>query len=164
MNVERAGMDVDGIIRPRLESVGSARRRGTCTFGGSRCALVRALRLVVRAASVGGAVAIQAASPVAAGGPANDRFSLATVIASLPATFTVDTSSATDQASEPHPSGCPTSKTIWYRYKATTSGRIDIDTTGSNFPTVVAVYTGAKIGTLSLVACTSAVHGQDADT
>jgi hypothetical protein len=109
-------------------------------------------------------VAITVASPVAAAAPSNDRFSLATTITSLPASFTVDTSDATDQASEPHPSGCPISKTIWYRYKATTSGRIDIDTSGSNFATVVAVYTGAKIGLLTPVDCTSDVHGQAADT
>src|SRR4051812_30991804 len=116
------------------------------------------------AVSLAAVVGIQAASPVAAAAPANDQFAQARAIASLPATFTVDTSSATHQANEPQPSGCSSNKTVWYHYKATASGRLDIDTTGSNFPTVVGVYTGSKLAFLQLVACTSAVHGSAADT
>jgi len=115
------------------------------------------------AISLASLVAIEVASPVAAAGPANDQFSQAKTIASLPADFTVDTSNATNQANEPHPSGCPIGKTVWYRFKATTPGRVDIDTSGSDFPTVVAVYTGSTLALLQPMACSSAVHGQAAD-
>jgi hypothetical protein len=126
--------------------------------------LGRSFRLFMIAISVAGMVAIEVASPVAAAGPANDHFAKAIAINSLPKTWTVNTAGATRQADEPQPSDCAASKTVWYTYKATTSDRVDIDTTGSNFRTVVAVYTGSTLATLHLVACSSAVHRQAADT
>ena len=41
---------------------------------------------------------------------------------------------------------------IWYKYTATTSGQVTVDTEGTGFNTVVAIYTGTR-GSLTQVAC-----------
>ncbi len=84
--------------------------------------------------------------------PVNDNFDDATVISILPYTVTLDVSKATKASDDP--SSCPNQKpqSVWFTYIPTTSGTITIDTTGSNYETNIALWTGTR-GNLSKVAC-----------
>jgi hypothetical protein len=85
--------------------------------------------------------------------PANDDFADARVLAGprLPLRATGSTSGATHEAGEPfHLSRGSTA--VWYRWTATTSGPVVIETCGSEIDTLMVVYTGAAIGTLTSVA------------
>ncbi len=76
--------------------------------------------------------------------PPNDEFGHATVVGTLPFSETLDTRSATPAADDP--SGCilnagPVS-TVWYAYTPTENMRVTVDTTGSDYFTMVAVVSG----------------------
>ncbi|HEY8134821.1 MAG TPA: hypothetical protein VIF08_02190 [Candidatus Limnocylindrales bacterium] len=93
---------------------------------------------------------------------ANDYFMEAVGIntASLPyGPVALDTTDASIEAYEPAPWSCgddyingPT-KTVWYRYDATTDGIVAVSTAGSNFDTVIAVYQGSSMAGLTHVTC-----------
>jgi hypothetical protein len=88
---------------------------------------------------------------VVSGPPANDACSGA--IALAPGTpYTVNTAVATSTG-DPTP-GCQGSfgKGIWFTYTPATSGNVTISTCGSDFDTVLAVYSGS-CGSLTPVAC-----------
>jgi hypothetical protein len=68
------------------------------------------------------------------------------------------TSGATTEASEPTSFNCggtnvTVGKSAWYTYTPSTSGQVTMSTAGSNYDTVLAVYTGGSVGGLSQVAC-----------
>jgi hypothetical protein len=83
--------------------------------------------------------------------PANDDFSAATVLTSATGTSTGTTVDATAEPSEPghyfyaHHS-------IWYQWTAPSADPIDFNTLGSDFDTVLAVYTGSSVDALTPVA------------
>jgi hypothetical protein len=52
---------------------------------------------------------------------------------------------ATHQKGEPKHAGVPTGKSIWFLWRPTTSGTVIIDTLGSDFDTVLAVYTNRLV-------------------
>ncbi|MFN0070554.1 MAG: fibronectin type III domain-containing protein [Chloroflexota bacterium] len=92
-------------------------------------------------------------------GPANDLFTSASPITTFPSTRTLSTSVATTEPNEATTlTACPSSnvpigKTVWYRYSATVSTTITVDTIGSSFDTVLAAYTGSTLAGLSRIAC-----------
>jgi 4-amino-4-deoxy-L-arabinose transferase-like glycosyltransferase len=49
--------------------------------------------------------------------------------------------------------------TVWYSLVPSTSGRVAVDTAGSWFDTVLAVYTGTDLGSLELIGCNDDVDG-----
>lgn len=83
--------------------------------------------------------------------PSNDNRSAATRVTALPFTDTLSTDAATGEPGEPQP--CNVGATVWYRYEATESGQLEVDTQGSDFDTVVAVYTDDGAGGIDLVHC-----------
>ena len=91
-------------------------------------------------------------------GPENDLFAHAEVIGALPFSDVQSTGAAGLEPGEPQPCG-EIGATIWYRFtpKATTS--LDVDTEGTAFDTVLAVYTGATVDALSLLACNDDTAG-----
>lgn len=101
------------------------------------------------------------------GAPPNDNFPGWTV-AALPSRQSVDdTLGATTQAGEPTwPSPCsptnravPIGRTVWYSYTPSVNGTATISTSGSSFDTVLAVYTGNFVGSLTLVGCSDDANG-----
>jgi hypothetical protein len=44
-------------------------------------------------------------------------------------------------------------KTVWYRLTVSVEAEIEVNTVGSSYDTVLAVYTGNSLATLSLVDC-----------
>jgi hypothetical protein len=91
--------------------------------------------------------------------PANDDF--ANAVATAPGQFTASTVAATTQAGEPlvvDASCAPTTggtlgATVWYTYTPVVPTQVTIDTIGSDFDTVISVYTGNAINALTRVAC-----------
>jgi len=87
--------------------------------------------------------------------PANDNFSSATTITSLPFGDTVDTTAALIEVDEPTPS-CASfgkQKTVWYAFTPETSGSISAGFNSISFTPTLAAYTGASLEDLSEVGC-----------
>ncbi|MFQ6100203.1 MAG: hypothetical protein ACE5OS_03060 [Anaerolineae bacterium] len=90
--------------------------------------------------------------------PANDDFDDAFVISATPYTYTQDTSLATTAADDPVYQSCGTgsggrhSHSVWYRFTPPVNGDLHLDTAGSDYDTVLAVWTGSR-GSLSIEAC-----------
>jgi hypothetical protein len=83
--------------------------------------------------------------------PANDNFSSATSISGSSGQTTSSNVGATKESSEPSHAGKHGEASVWWRWTALSSGSVTIDTNGSNFDTVLAVYTGSSVGGLSEV-------------
>ncbi len=86
--------------------------------------------------------------------PANDNFANALTISSLPYSDTQSTAAATTQANDPtYPcTGGRHYHSVWYAYTATANGTFHVDTIGSNYDTVLAIWTGTW-GSLTNVGC-----------
>ena len=104
------------------------------------------------------------------GPPPNDRFTQAAPLplaAGPPAGAAVDTAAALAEPGEPTAvdAGCGGSgpgtlgHTAWSTYTAAVSAPVTVSTAGSNFDTVVAVYTGGALGALTRVACNDDAAG-----
>ena len=84
--------------------------------------------------------------------PANDNFANRINI-SNPTTVTGTNINATEETGEPIHAGIPTARSsVWWRFTPSASGQVTINTIGSNFDTVLAVYTGSSISSLTEVA------------
>ncbi len=87
--------------------------------------------------------------------PLNDDFDNAFTIADTPYTFDQSTTLATTAPDDPAPScgsGGQQSHSVWYRFTPATDGTLYLDTNGSDYDTVLAVWTGAR-GSLAEAAC-----------
>ncbi|HEU4711828.1 MAG TPA: NF038122 family metalloprotease [Pyrinomonadaceae bacterium] len=85
--------------------------------------------------------------------PPNDNFSAAQVISDCAGTTTGTNLGATKETNEPNhaPDNNGGSRSIWYQWTAPSSGSAQVTTAGSTFDTVLAVYTGSAVGSLTLV-------------
>lgn len=85
--------------------------------------------------------------------PSNDAFADALDLSS-PGTQSAYTRGATRERGEPSPS-CSDSvgRTVWYRFTALEDAMATLNTVGSDFDTVLSVYTGTAFGDLQEVAC-----------
>ena len=59
---------------------------------------------------------------------------------------------ATTEVGEPNIGGASSGRTVWWTWTAPTTGTVTIDTSGSSFDTVLGVYTGSSIASLSRIA------------
>ncbi|MDX1993543.1 MAG: hypothetical protein SF029_14240 [bacterium] len=112
--------------------------------------LLRPALIALLIAFVGlcGAAATSAQTP-----PPNDDFNNAVVVGALPFTHTQSTTSATRAGDDPNP-GCTFAglKTVWFRYTPATSGVVRFSTQGSNFDTIITLWSGTR-GSLTEIAC-----------
>ncbi len=83
--------------------------------------------------------------------PANDDFGAAFAIASGTGVVTGDNIGATVESNEPPHAGFGEAS-VWWRWQAAFSGPAVIDTVGSDYDTILAVYTGASVGALAEIA------------
>ena len=90
--------------------------------------------------------------------PANDNFANALVIAGCSGTVTGTNVGATREngelnhlstTSDPNGGG---SRSIWYQWQAPSTGSVTFNTSGSGFDTVMGVYTGNAVNSLSVIA------------
>ncbi|MBO1351046.1 MAG: trypsin-like serine protease [Hormoscilla sp. GUM202] len=84
-------------------------------------------------------------------GPANDNFNQAF---DLTGTGTVDGRNigATKEGSEPNHAGNSGGGSVWWNYTPETSGEVTLITAGSDFDTLLAVYTGNSVSSLTEIA------------
>ena len=96
--------------------------------------------------------------------PANDNLANAVAITSNSFTDTKDSSGATTETSDPPPAcvaGSASngrSNSIWYQFKPASGGLANLNTFGSNFDTVLSIWTGSP-GSFTPVACNNGVVG-----
>jgi subtilisin family serine protease len=78
----------------------------------------------------------------------NDMFADGIVLAQAAGSATGTNVEATKEPAEPNHAGNAGGASIWYELTPTTSGTATIDTVGSGFDTLLAVYTGDSMGAL----------------
>ena len=83
--------------------------------------------------------------------PPNNNFASATVLTGSAAGTTGKTHLGTKEAGEPNHAGNAGGKSVWYRWTAPASGPVTVSTEGSDFDTLLAVYTGTAVGSLTTV-------------
>jgi len=84
----------------------------------------------------------------------NDDFADAVVIPEpLPYSNEQDTEGATLEVGEPQPPCAPTGRTVWYSYTPGSDATLAAETLGYPFDTVLAVYSGDNLETLTSVGC-----------
>ncbi|HEU4433613.1 MAG TPA: NF038122 family metalloprotease, partial [Pyrinomonadaceae bacterium] len=85
--------------------------------------------------------------------PPNDNFSAAQTITGCAGTANGTNLGATRESGEPihSPDDVSSSRSIWYQWQAPASGSAQVTTAGSSFDTVLGVYTGNAVNSLSVV-------------
>lgn len=83
--------------------------------------------------------------------PANDGFSAAQLLPGNTGSTNGTTLRATKQPGEPDHAGTAGGRSIWYRWVASADGLVSFDTKGSDYDSVLAVYTGATVSSLALL-------------
>ncbi|MEO8427023.1 MAG: TIGR02597 family protein [Verrucomicrobiota bacterium] len=91
--------------------------------------------------------------------PANDNFANAQLLSSGAGSVNGDNLLATKETGEPKHTGNAGGSSIWYQWSASADGSVTIDTLGSDFDTMLAVYTGTAYGALTTVAGNDDIGG-----
>ena len=81
----------------------------------------------------------------------NDSFANARLLEDFPFLDKASSSSASRETSEPAHAGQIAAKSLWWKWTAVGNGRLQVNTKGSSFDTVLAVYTGSSLATLTQV-------------
>lgn len=90
---------------------------------------------------------------IAGAGPANDNFADAQGLSGSSGTVSGSNNFGTKEAGEPtNPAGTGGGKSVWYSWTAPATGQATFDTNGSTFDTILAVYTGAAVNGLTVIA------------
>lgn len=84
--------------------------------------------------------------------PANDAFASATAITRASGTVSGSNRFASKETGEPSHAATAGSASVWWKITPTRSRRIRLNTAGSNFDTLLAVYTGSAVGQLTPIA------------
>ena len=84
--------------------------------------------------------------------PANDNFAGAITLSGSSTSAGGTNSNATKETGEPNHGGNVGGKSVWWNWTAPSSGDVVIDTNGSNFDTLLGVYTGNAVDSLMLIA------------
>lgn len=97
-----------------------------------------------------------------AAAPGNDMFAAATVISGTRILRAGDTNEqATIEGSEPVHAGVGNGGSVWYSWTPAVSGPTMVNTSGSDFDTVLGVYTGSAVSGLTEVASNDDEPGTD---
>ena len=91
--------------------------------------------------------------------PANDNFTSSQTLTGNAAVIVGSTAGATKQSGEPNHAGNPGGHSVWYRWTAPNACVWSLDSTGSDFNTLLGVYTGSSLSGLSVVASNSVAGG-----
>ena len=84
--------------------------------------------------------------------PANDLFNNRTILNGETGALTAQNFNATPETSEAHHAGVIGGRSVWWSWTAPSSGVVAIDTHGSTFDTLLAVYTGTTLSSLVSIA------------
>ena len=90
--------------------------------------------------------------------PPNDDFANATVV--VGGSVTGSNVAATVETGEPVHAGAPLPiNSVWWQWTATETAQVEVNTFGSDFDTVLAVYTGSSVDDLDLITANDDVGG-----
>ncbi|MEV4623245.1 hypothetical protein AB0J74_31620 [Asanoa sp. NPDC049573] len=81
-------------------------------------------------------------STAAIAAPTNDEFTAAVAVDTLPFSTTLDTTDATWSPTDP--TNCSSNGSVWYSYAPSSTTRIQADTFGSGYDTVLSAWTGSQ--------------------
>lgn len=95
-------------------------------------------------------LALMAASTTALA-QANDAFSNRTSVQGAEVSVSGSSADASKESGEPNHVQNAGGKSVWWSWTAPESGTVTVSTEGSDFDTILAVYTGNSLGNLSLV-------------
>jgi len=86
--------------------------------------------------------------------PANDNFTNATVISGFPTNALGTNIEATIEVGEPLPAvaGASATNSVWFSWTAPGNASVQIDTIGSNFDTILGVWSGTNLSSLTQLA------------
>jgi hypothetical protein len=120
------------------------------------------MKLTAVALGVAGLLLVPMMMPgMAAAAPLNDAFASAITAPALPYSNVQDTTLATLEVGEPFPAEecapATLGNTVWYSFTAPVNGTYQVDTLGSNFDTIVSVFTGSALNALTSIACSDDV-------
>jgi len=92
--------------------------------------------------------------------PSNDNFANATVLSASGSWGTVKGTNtfATAEPNEPTHVGQTAAHSVWFQWTPLQSGDVELDTLGSGFDTILAVYTGTSLGNLAQVAANDDIY------
>src|SRR6185436_4734347 len=115
------------------------------------------IRTFIRLAAVGllligGTLAIQAQ-------PANDLFANAWTLTGLSVSTNGSNTGASKEAGEPNHAGNQGGRSVWFNWTAPANTPIRVDTLGSGFNTLLAVYTGSAVNALTTIASNNDAPG-----
>lgn len=85
-------------------------------------------------------------------GAVNDNFSTAMALTGMTGSSYADNHDASKEVDEPNHAGDSGGKSVWWQWQAPLTGMVELSTHGSDFDTLLAVYSGDTVSTLSLVA------------
>ncbi|HKY29628.1 MAG TPA: NF038122 family metalloprotease [Pyrinomonadaceae bacterium] len=85
--------------------------------------------------------------------PANDNFAAAILISGATGTASGTNVGATGEPGEPDHAGVTGTgrRSVWFNWTAPASSQINFNTSGSNYDTVLGIYTGSAVGSLTLI-------------
>lgn len=83
--------------------------------------------------------------------PANDNFTNGVTLSGSQGATNGTNLRATQESGEPNHAGNTAVKSVWYRWTAPTNGNVVFDTKGSILDSILAVYTGTSVSSLTLV-------------
>ena len=81
----------------------------------------------------------------------NNQFNSRVILNGTGLSVTGSNVNATKQNGEPNHARNPGGKSVWWSWTAPTNGDVSITTEGSDFDTLLGVYTGSSVSSLSLV-------------
>ncbi|QTA83685.1 Uncharacterized protein dnl_60990 [Desulfonema limicola] len=84
-------------------------------------------------------------------GPANNNFISASAISSMSGQTSGSNDKAGKETGEPNHAGNSGGKSVWWKWTAPQTNYFNFDTHGSTFNTLLAVYTGSSVGSLTLI-------------
>jgi subtilisin family serine protease len=102
-------------------------------------------------AAESGSIALRVAHAAGAGVPANDGFAAAAALTGAKAAWNGFNIGATAEAGEPDHAGRTATRSIWWTWTAPGAGVATVSTAGSGIDTVLAVYTGTSVSSLTKV-------------
>jgi Ca2+-binding RTX toxin-like protein len=89
--------------------------------------------------------------------PGNDGFAARITVASVPFSDSQSTVDATTESGEPNPACGPIGKTVWYQFTPASDVVLRAATLGSDFDTMLGIWSGTDLASLSPVACSDDV-------
>ena len=97
-------------------------------------------------------------------GPGADNvFIFSPVITGTPGRQTASNAGASKEFGEPSHAGNRGGASVWWSWEAPATGTVTFDTQGSDFDTLLAVYTGSSVGALTVVASNDDAIGRQSE-